>query len=298
MLKYALLVFLGACSYGSLSTIIKLGMKEGFQVSQLVGSQFFIGWLLLIILTFLFNRKRVFFRSILQLILGGFALSGTTIFYNLAVAELPASIAVVLLFQFTWIGVLLEAVVDKKKPSKEKVFSIVVLLTGTVLAGGLLDRGFESLTAAGTVYGLLSAITFALYIFASGRLGLDVPVFTKSLTMVTTAVVIVFAVFPPTFFVDGSLEQGLWMYGMALSSLGIIIPVVFFSVGVPKVGSGLGTILGAAELPAAVIASVTVLGEHVSTLQWSGILLILLGIIVPPLMLSKRQTGHTRPVVQ
>ncbi|QOS99064.1 EamA family transporter [Brevibacterium sp. JNUCC-42] len=298
MLKYALLVFLGACSYGSLSTIIKLGMKEGFQVSQLVGSQFFIGWLLLIIFTFLFNRKRVFFRSILQLILGGFALSGTTIFYNLAVAELPASIAVVLLFQFTWIGVLLEAVVDKKKPSKEKVFSIVVLLTGTVLAGGLLDRGFESLTAAGTVYGLLSAITFALYIFASGRLGLDVPVFTKSLTMVTTAVIIVFAVFPPTFFVDGSLEQGLWMYGMALSSLGIIIPVVFFSVGVPKVGSGLGTILGAAELPAAVIASVTVLGEHVSTLQWSGILLILLGIIVPPLMLSKRQTGHTRPVVQ
>lgn len=298
MLKYALLVFLGACSYGSLSTIIKLGMKEGFQVSQLVGSQFFIGWLLLIILTLLFNRKRVFFRSILQLILGGFALSGTTIFYNLAVAELPASIAVVLLFQFTWIGVLLEAVVDKKKPSKEKVFSIVVLLSGTVLAGGLLDRGFESLTAAGTVYGLLSAITFALYIFASGRLGLDVPVFTKSLTMVTTAVVIVFAVFPPAFFVDGSLGQGLWMYGLALSSLGIIIPVVFFSVGVPKVGSGLGTILGAAELPAAVIASVTVLGEHVSMLQWSGILLILLGIIVPPLMLSKRQTGHTRPVVQ
>ncbi|ATO48742.1 DMT family transporter [Brevibacillus laterosporus] len=297
MLKYALLVFLGACSYGGLSTIIKLGMKEGFQVSQLVGSQFFIGWLLLIILTLLFNRKRVYLRSILQLIVGGFALSGTTIFYNLSVAQLPASIAVVLLFQFTWLGVLLEAIVDRKKPSKEKVFSIVVLLAGTVLAGGLLDRGFESLTLAGTVYGLLSAITFALYIFASGRLGLDVPVFTKSLTMVTTAVIVVFSVFSPTFLVDGTLGQGLWMYGLALSSLGIIIPVVFFSVGVPKVGSGLGTILGAAELPAAVIASVTVLGEHVSMLQWSGILLILLGIIVPPLILSKQQTRHAKAAV-
>ncbi|MFB0831158.1 DMT family transporter [Brevibacillus laterosporus] len=297
MLKYALLVFLGACSYGVLSTIIKLGMKEGFQVSQLVGSQFFIGWLLLILLTLLFNRKRVPVRSILQLIAGGFALSGTTIFYNLSVAELPASIAVVLLFQFTWIGVLLEAIVDRKKPSKEKIFSIVVLLMGTALAGGLLERGFESLSLAGILYGLLSAVTFALYIFASGRLGLDVPVFTKSLTMVTTAVIVVFTVFSPSFLVDGALGQGLWMYGLALSSLGIIIPVVFFSIGVPKVGSGLGTILGAAELPAAVIASVTVLGEHVSTLQWSGILLILLGIAIPPLMLNKKQTGQAKAAV-
>lgn len=61
-------------------------------------------------------------------------------FYGFAVEQLPASIAIVLLFQFTWIGVILEAVVDRKLPSREKVISMVILLIGTVLAGASLSR--------------------------------------------------------------------------------------------------------------------------------------------------------------
>nr|WP_232699614.1 DMT family transporter [Brevibacillus daliensis] len=291
-----MLVFVAACSYGSLATIMKLGMKEGYQVGELVASQFIFGFLILVVLTLIFNRKKVAVKSIRQLLIGGVMLSGTSIFYNLAVRELPASISVLLIFQFTWIGILLEAIADRRFPSKEKVFAIAVLIVGTLFAGGLFEESLGSFSTAGIIYGLISAVTFASYIFISGRVGVDVPVFTKSLTMVGTAMLIVFMVFPPTFIGEGTIVGGLWKYGGALALLGTIIPVVFFAVGVPKIGTGLGTILGAAELPAAVVASVIVLQEQVSWLRWIGIIIILLGIMLPQLRFRSQQPSRRKTV--
>ncbi|WP_373688813.1 EamA family transporter [Brevibacillus daliensis] len=295
-LFYSMLVFVAACSYGSLATIMKLGMKEGYQVGELVASQFIFGFLILVVLTLIFNRKKVAVKSIRQLLIGGVMLSGTSIFYNLAVRELPASISVLLIFQFTWIGILLEAIADRRFPSKEKVFAIAVLIVGTLFAGGLFEESLGSFSTAGIIYGLISAVTFASYIFISGRVGVDVPVFTKSLTMVGTAMLIVFMVFPPTFIGEGTIVGGLWKYGGALALLGTIIPVVFFAVGVPKIGTGLGTILGAAELPAAVVASVIVLQEQVSWLRWIGIIIILLGIMLPQLRFRSQQPSRRKTV--
>lgn len=69
--------------------------------------------------------------------------------------------------------------------------------------------------------------------------------------------------------------------------------MLFFSIGVPKLGSGLGTILGAAELPAAVVASVLVLQEDVSLLRWVGIFVVLIGIAAPQII--PMRTGEKSP---
>ncbi len=284
LLKYALLVFIGACSYGSLSTIVKLGMNDGFRMQQLVGSQYFFGWCMLLLLVVLFSRKKLGLKVGLSLLGAGITISMTGIFYGFAVEQLPASIAIVLLFQFTWIGVILEAVVDRKLPSREKCISMVILLIGTVLAGGILEPSVGEMTTSGIVFGLMSAVSFAFYIFVSGRVATQVPAVNKSLYMTTSAMIIIMVVFSPSFIYDGALTDGLWKYGLPLGLLGIVIPVLFFSIGVPKLGSGLGTILGAAELPAAVVASVLVLQEEVSLLRWVGIFVVLIGIAAPQII--------------
>ncbi|WP_425331863.1 EamA family transporter [Paenibacillus sonchi] len=46
----------------------------------------------------------------------------------------------------------------------------------------------------------------------------------------------------------------------------------------PHIGSGMGTIMSASELPMAVVMSSLVLGEHVGWVQWAGVLIILGGI--------------------
>ncbi|AJS61410.1 EamA family transporter [Paenibacillus sp. IHBB 10380] len=284
LLKYSLLVFLGACSYGVLSTIIKLGIKGGFTMQELVGGQYFFGWCILLLLVLLFSRKRLGLKIVFSLFGAGITTSLTGIFYGLAVEQLPASIAVVLLFQFTWIGVILEAVADRRFPSRGKLLSMAILLVGTLLAGGVFEPSEGEITTSGIIFGLISAVTFALYIFVSGRVATEVPVINKSLYMITSAFIMVMIVFSPSFIYDGAIPNGLWKYGIPLGLLGIIIPVIFFSIGVPKVGSGLATILGAAELPAAVVASVLVLQEHVSALRWVGIIVVMIGIAAPQIL--------------
>ncbi|MEJ9221209.1 EamA family transporter [Paenibacillus glucanolyticus] len=301
LLKYALLVFLGACSYGSLSTIIKLGMKDGFSMQQLVGSQYFFGWVMLLLLVLLFSRKKLGMKLGLSLLVAGITISLTGIFYGFAVEELPASIAIVLLFQFTWIGVILEAIVDRKFPSREKCISMVILLIGTILAGGILEPSVGGITAKGVIFGLMSAVSFAFYIFVSGRVATQVPAVNKSLYMTTSALIIILMVFSPSFIYDGAIPDGLWKFGLPLGLLGIVIPVLFFSIGVPKLGSGLGAILGAAELPAAVVASVLILHEEVSLLRWVGIIVVLLGIATPqllPIWIRKKSTTPLLPKVE
>lgn len=284
MFKYALLVFLGACSYGVLSSIIKLGFKAGFSMHELVGAQYFFGWCMFFVLILLFSRKKLGLKTVLTLLASGITISLTGIFYGSAVEQLPASIAVVLLFQFTWIGVIIESVVEKKFPSREKCVSIVILIIGTLLAGGVFEPSEGNITTSGILFGLVSAVSFAVYIFVSGRVATQVPVLNKSFFMMTSAMLVVMLVFSPSFIYDGAIPNGLWKYGIPLALLGTIIPVIFFSISVPKLGSGLGTILGAAELPAAVVASVLVLQEQVSVLRWVGIVVVLVGIATPQLL--------------
>jgi len=279
--KYSTLVFLGACSYGVLSTILKLGLGAGFTVPQILGGQYFFGWCMLLILMLLFSRVKVQIKQVGALLLAGIPMSLTGFFYSVAVAQLPASLAVLLLFQFTWIGVILEAIWERKFPSRGKIVSIIILILGTVLAGGVLEQAGGSYTPLGIAMGLLSALTFAIYIFVSGKVATNVPVLSKSFIMVSGAVIVLFIILTPSFLFDGSLAHGAWIYSVPQALLGSIIPVIFFAIGVPKVGPGLGTILGAAELPAAVIVSVLVLQEQVSGLQWTGILLIMVGIVIP-----------------
>ncbi|ENQ3081183.1 EamA family transporter [Bacillus cereus] len=287
--KFSLLVLFGACSYGVLSTIFKLGFMNGFSTHELLGGQYVFGWIGLLVLVLLISRHKVSTKQVLSLLAVGTTMSMTGIFYAISVEELPASIAVVLLFQFTWIGVVIEAIANRTFPSREKIISIIILFAGTLFAGGVFEGIGQNFSTKGIIFGLLAAVSFSFYIFASGRVATNVPSYTKSFLMTTSATLIVCLIFPPNFLTDGALQAGLWKYAFFLGFFGVVVPVICFSIGVPKVGTGLGTILGAAELPTAIIASITLIHEVVSLLQWLGIVCILLGIFTPQILTARKE---------
>lgn len=293
-LKFSLVVLLGACSYGILSSILKVGFSNGYTFPELLGGQYVFGWFGLLLLVLTFSRHKVSLKNIVSLLAVGTTMSLTSIFYGFSVKELPASIAIVLLFQFTWMGVLIEAIANKTFPSREKVLSIIILFIGTMFAGGVFEGLGQQLSMKGILFGLLAAVTFSLYIFASGRVSTDVPIYSKSFFMTTSATLFVCIMFPPTYLMDGTLQAGLWKYALILGFFGVVIPVVCFSIGIPKVGTGLGTILGAVELPTAVIASITLVHEVVSPLQWLGIVCILLGIFIPQMLNVRKERQLAR----
>ncbi|MCV5433956.1 hypothetical protein OFN37_33120, partial [Escherichia coli] len=87
-----------------------------------------------------FSRHRVPLKQALILFVAGTSASFTGIFYYASLKTVPASIAIILLFQFVWVGIIIEAVATKTLPSREKVISVIFLLAGTFLSSGLLEK--------------------------------------------------------------------------------------------------------------------------------------------------------------
>lgn len=290
MFKNGLLVLLGGCSFGVLSTFVKLAYEENYSLGEISGVQVLFG---MVILWTIFLSGKVTGLSktptpapnkkkdpYWKLILAGFVTGTISLAYYKSVQLVPASIAIILLMQFVWISVLIEYLFYKSKPTKVQLISMVIVLAGTVLAAGFFNEQSQSLSIVGIGYGLLAGTFYALFLIINARLGNDYPPAQKSALMLTGACILVFSIFPPFFIFNGQLGGNLLKWGILLAIFGTVIPPLFYAIGIPKVGVTLSSIISAAELPVAVGMSYFVLGEMVSGLQWLGVIIILLTIII------------------
>jgi len=290
-MKYSFLVFLGAASYGILSTIAKLSYSAGFSASDATSGQMVLGVLMLWVIVFFTDKnkssKNATKSEASSLMMMGIPVALTSIFYYQSVQLLPASIAILLLFQFTWIGILFESISKKQLPSLAKVVSVIILLTGTVLASGVLSTGIEGFSTKGIIYGLLASVSYALFIFFNGKTSIQISSAKKTAWMLTGATILTVIVYPPVFLINGAIAQGYLAYGIPLALFGAVIPPFLFAVGIPKIGVGLSSIINATELPVAVLASSLVLGEVVTNAQWTGVSVILMAMVLPNVVESK-----------
>lgn len=293
LMKNSFYVFLAACSFGILSSIVKLAYQQGFTFQEVTLGQFGSGWLIMLILMLIFSRKKVKLGQFIRLAGVGACTCLTGVFYYLSLQSIPASIAVVLLFQFTWIGVVIEVITTRQRPSKATVISILLLLLGTVLAGGVIGANPMELSVKGVFLGLMAAVMMALFIFFSGRVETAMPTISRSFFTSTGSLLLLLllhvTMYGPSAVLQVSFEHGLWIYGLILGIFGVVIPVLLLALGAPKISIGLASILSAGELPVAILASIFVLNERVSALQWIGITVILIGIAYPQLAGRKRQ---------
>jgi drug/metabolite transporter (DMT)-like permease len=285
--QYALIVFLGGCCYGVLSTFVKLAYSAGFTVTQVTGSQYLLGTLLIWVVALFSKKKKLTLPKIGKLLLSGIPLGLTGVFYYQSLQTLDASLAIIFLFQFVWIGTLIEWMVYKKAPSNGKMVSIGILILGSILAAGIITEGGIEITWQGTVWGLLSAVTYTSLIFLSGSVEKDTPPVQKSALLATGGLITVLLFFQPTDLFHLPVLIGVAPYGFFLGLLGVALPPLLFSIGMKHIGPGLGTILTASELPIAVIFSALVLAEDVSLSQWFGVLLILGGIVAGNVQMPK-----------
>ncbi|MDT3762019.1 EamA family transporter [Priestia filamentosa] len=285
--SYALLVFLGGCSYGVVSTFVKIGYSQGFKLSEITGSQYLLGSIMLWIISIFVPKVRLKGKQWLTLILSGIPMGLTGIFYNQTLNYVNASFAIILLLQFTWISIILQYLFDKKVPTRTNLIATGIILFGSLLASGFLKSEI-AFSLTGISFGLLAALSFALFIFLSGRTSIPIHPIYKSAIMTTGAALTIFVLLPPVFLVNDSLTNGLWIYGLLTGFFGSVIPPILFNIGMPKVGGSLGTILSASELPTAVTMSTIVLHETVTLFQWIGVVIILAGIAYPNIKI--RQT--------
>lgn len=293
-LIYPLLIVIASSSYGILSTIVKVAMQHGFTSSEAVSSQYIIGFMLVATIFIITQRQlpKLSKNGLLILVSAGIFTGITGIVYGESLKYLPASLAVVMLFQFTWIGLLLDCVFHKRLPSRPEVISIIILFAGTILAAGVLNVDLSGIAIQGWLFGLAAAFTFACFIQFNSRPVEGITTTSRVLIVSFVALIMISIFLNPEIAWNGKLfTEGLWKFGLALGLFGIILPIYLFSIAVPKVGGALASILSAIELPVAVTVSVIVLHESLTLLQIVGIILVILGMLLPTMLANRKITA-------
>ena len=318
ILKGVLFVGIGASIYGMLATFVKMAYQDGFTTSEVTTSQFVLGMVGLLVLNFFQtittkqNLSSPSSRELKMLLIAGTSLGCTSLFYYIAVQYINVSIAIVLLMQSVWFSVIVESFITKKFPNSRKVFSVLVILLGTILATNIINLEIK-LDWRGIFWGLLGAASFTMTMFTSNTVATELPVLRKSIIMLSGGSVVVFlflffAQIGPfhfnalkLFYLNftentqhiRSFDYSIfWTYGFVLALFGTIIPPILFNLGFPNTGLGLGSIISSLELPVSVIMAFILLGENVIFIQWLGIVLILFAIVLMNLPSKKELSAE------
>ena len=282
VLKGSLFVFIGASSYGMLATFVIMAYRDGYSTAEVTISQFSLGVIGLFILTLFQKRepqaaiKTPATKGIFKLILAGSSLGLTSVFYYLSVQYVPVSVAIVLLMQTVWMGVILEMIVHKKAPGLRKIAAVFIILTGTVLATNLLKQSV-AINWTGFGWGILAAMSYTATMYSSNNIELRFAPLKRSLYMILGGLIIIVFIF------HSSINQGFsykifMSWGLLLSLFGTIIPPLLFTKGMPLTGMGLGAIIATVEIPVSVLMANLLLKEPVNFWQWMGVTLILVAV--------------------
>jgi drug/metabolite transporter (DMT)-like permease len=284
VLKGSIFVVLGAACYGMLGTFVKMAYQDGFNTAEVTISQFAVGFAVLLILT-LFKKtpavketNATAVKSIVKLIVAGTSLGLTSIFYYLSVQYIPVSVAIVLLIQTVWMGVLVEMIMQRKVPGSRKIIAVVIILAGTILATNLFKQSIH-VSWTGFGWGLMAALSYTATMYSSNKLELHLPPLKRSLFMILGGLVIILIIFHAS--LNPHFSFGIFLsWGLVVSLFGTVLPPLLFTRGMPLTGIGLGAIIASIEIPVSVFMAHLLLEEPVSLLQWTGVMLILFAVVL------------------
>jgi drug/metabolite transporter (DMT)-like permease len=285
-----LAILVAASLYGVLNAVVKLAYQAGLSFEQVTYSQYIYGalGLLLVVLVTRSFRKLTAKAAIRLCLIGVLGLGGTSLFLYASLNRIPASMALVLLFQFTWISLVIEKWFLKKDITFKQVAAAVIILLGTLCVLHLQSLNLSGKTFIGMAFGFGAAICYSIFLIGSSVLPKEIPPFYQSFIMVFVNVIFLSLFFSPSMG-GGSLNpfSGIWKWGILLGAMGQFFPPLLITYGAPIVGGTMTSILGSVELPVGVLFSGLFLGEPITALQWFGIVLILAGILLTQIPMKK-----------
>lgn len=228
-------------------------------------------------------------RERMLAVFAGLFFAADLIAWHHAIDDVGAGLATVLgNLQVVFVGLLAWAALGER-PENRLLVAVPVVLAGVVLISGVIGSGaYGDDPALGVVFGLITAITYSLFILILRRAGSDLRQPAGPLFDATAAAAL------------GSLAGGLalgemdlvpgweatgWLVTLALSSQ--VVGWLLISISLPRLPAALTSVLLTVQPVGSVLLGVVLLSEAPSNVQLTGVAVVLAGILVATVGRSK-----------
>lgn len=294
----ALFILLGGSSYGIVGTTYKLIYALGFSWKETMAAQVLFAALLYLIVGVIQFRQRPWkslsIKDLALMLLLGLISCCTSSFYCYSLTELPIPVALTILFQFTWFGIPVQAILYKKLPSATELLAALIIVVGTIFASGILFVNAHGYSLFSLICALIAAVSFTAFVTISGHVGQNIPSSERG------ALVCLGSILGSLFIVPSFYTQATFIniapYGLLVGLFGAFLPVLLMGLGAAKLKPAAITVLASSELPVGLLMSALVLGEGISVLQWLGVACILGGVVLSQYKdLFTKSNAHTYP---
>ncbi len=174
-----------------------------------------------------------------------------------------------------------------ERPEARVLAAVPIVLAGVVGISGVLENGaYGDDPARGVLFGIVTSLAYAGFILLlrSANAGRPAGPLLEATAVSTVGCLAAGAAIGTLDLVPG-LEAQAWLVLLALSSQ--VVGWMLISISLPRLPAAVASVLLLAQPVAAVLLAMAILGEDPSALQVAGVAVVLLGIAVATVRLSR-----------
>lgn len=271
-------------SYGLAGTVSQLFAAQGLSVGNITVVQFVVSAIILAVPVIIRCHDFPSAKDTVKLLVVGLFQPGSAICYYTAISMLTVGQAVAMQFQYVWIAVVIQCIVERVAPKKMAVISSLLIVFGTIFGSGIADEVMSGsgggLSLLGLAVGGACAICYAVFIYFNGRVATDTHPITRSFIISLSGVALSSILYPGTYADMVADPMAFIPCGVVMGCLTLLIPVMCLSFAGRQLDGGTVAMLTALELPAAAFSGFLVLGDALSGFVVFGILVILGAVVL------------------
>lgn len=274
----SLLVALSGALYGFMGYLGTYMVNDNMSIVCMLFWRFFVAglWMMIFVLKDFITQEKIPLNyrvlSILFL-LSATSYAGCSGFYFISSQSMGTGLAMVIFFSYP-IGIALYSwLAHQQTLSWQTILTLLAMFIGLIL---LHDFTGNELNLTGLLMGLLSALSYALYLIVSKKFA-KIPLNSNLLTLIVcfgcAGIFLFLAVLSDSFVLPPS--AGSWLSLLSLGILVTAIPIQLMLYGLKHISATRASIISVLEPLVTVIVGLIFLNESVTTLQFIGGALIL-----------------------
>lgn len=273
-------VLMAGLGFGFLGIFARIAYQNGMNAGELLFWRFLAASMLLGAGLLMFKPQLLKLPLKQVLVSIGLGVGGYTVFSTLyfkSIEGISVPLAALLLFTFPIFVNLGAHFILKERMTKLQTLSLLLscLGLGILLWGPIF---VNSKTAV--LYGIGSGFVYAVYVLVSGKVQKNVPPFSSTFYVITSATVALFLFHHPSLERIYHFNSAQWTSIIGLAIFSTIGPLTFFLAGLQKLPSSQASIIATIEPVVAAFAAGILLNENLTAFQLIGAGVILLALIL------------------